>query len=95
MRPPSSFCQAVMHEYERQWSRAGGHALRHPLQLKMEHLKTWCDDSCSAADFEARLEQARSSEDAGLALLAEELLPLWKATCAGGGLPFATRSSDA
>jgi hypothetical protein len=88
MQQPGQFCRAVMHEYERQWSRAGGHALRHPLQLKMERLKTWCDDSCTAEDFESRLQQACASDDAGLALLADELLPLWKVMRAGGSLPF-------
>jgi hypothetical protein len=77
-----------MHEYERQWSRGGGHAVRHPLRLKIEQLKTWCDDACSADDFEARLEQACGSEDPGVALLADELLPLWRSVRAGGGLSF-------
>jgi hypothetical protein len=75
---PRAFCQAVMHEYERQWSRAGGHAVRHPLRLKMEQLKVWCDDACSAEDFEARLVHAQRSDDVGVALLADELLPLWR-----------------
>ena len=77
-----------MHEYERQWSRAGGHALRHPLRLKIERLKAWCDTACSPADFTLRLEQAEVSEDDGLALLAEELLPLWRDVLAGKPLPF-------
>lgn len=81
-----------MHEYERQWSRAGGHAVRHPLRLKMEQLKSWCDESCAPEDFEARLSKGLESEDVGLALLAEELLPLWRTVRAGGPLPFdATR----
>jgi hypothetical protein len=77
-----------MHEYERQWSRASGHGVRHPLRLKIEHLAAWCDETCSGADFEARLVAAERSDDVGLALLAEELLPLWRAVTAGGGLPF-------
>jgi hypothetical protein len=85
---PQAFCQAVMHEYERQWSRGGGHAVRHPLQLKMQQLKQWCDESCAATDFQARLEAAQRSDDAGLSLLAEELLPLWHAVQGGGRLPF-------
>jgi hypothetical protein len=85
---PRGFCQAVMHEYERQWSRGGGHAVRHPLRLKMEQLKQWCDESCEAADFEARLEAACASDEPGLALLADELLPLWRSVRAGGRLPF-------
>jgi hypothetical protein len=89
MSEPQAFCRAVMHEYERQWSRAGGHAVRHPLRLKMEHLKAWCDDTCSAADFESRLSEAQRSEDVGIALLADELLPLWQSVRAGGSLPFA------
>ena len=32
-----------MHEYERQWLRATGHGVRHPLRLKMERLQSWCD----------------------------------------------------
>lgn len=77
-----------MHEYERQWSRGGGHAVRHPLKLKMERLKTWCDEACSAEDFEARLEQACGSDDPGVALLADELLPLWREVRGGGSLSF-------
>ena len=86
MQEPGAFCRAVMHDYERQWSRGGGHAVRHPLQLKMERLKVWCDDACSPDDFEARLEEARQSEEPGVALLAEELLPLWRRVRAGGSL---------
>jgi hypothetical protein len=91
MREPTAFCRAVMHEYERQWSRASGHGVRHPLRLKMERLKAWCDDSCSAEDFSQRLEEAERSDDDGLALLAEELLPLWRTVRSGGSLPFETR----
>ena len=72
-----------MHEYERQWSRAGGHAVRHPLRLKMEQLRVWCGEACAAADFEARLLAAQSGDDVGAALLADELLPLWRS----GSLP--------
>ncbi|HYW88479.1 MAG TPA: hypothetical protein VFB50_11950 [Chloroflexota bacterium] len=88
MQDPQAFCREVMHEYERQWSRTSGHGVRHPLQLKMEHLKTWCDQACSPDDFEARLNEARGSDDIGQALLAEELLPLWRTVSAGGRLPF-------
>jgi hypothetical protein len=88
MQEPTAFCRAVMHEYERQWSRATGHGVRHPLRLKMERLQAWCDDTCSPEDFEARLIAGEQSEDAGVALLAEELLPLWKSIKAGGSLPF-------
>ena len=88
MQEPTAFCRAVMHEYERQWSRATGHGVRHPLRLKMERLQGWCDDACSPEDFEARLIAGEQSEDAGVALLAEELLPLWKSVKAGERLPF-------
>ena len=88
MHEPSAFCRSVMHEYERQWSRGGGHAVRHPLRLKMEHLKGWCDEACSANEFEARLREAQGSEDVGAALLADELLPLWQSVRDGGTLPF-------
>ena len=67
-----------MHEYERQWARSGGHAVRHPLRLKMEQLRVWCGEACTPADFEARLLAAQNSDDVGAALLAEELLPLWR-----------------
>jgi hypothetical protein len=77
-----------MHEYERQWSHASGHGVRHPLRLKIERLNSWCSETCTAADFEARLLEAERSEDVGLALLAEELLPLWRAVTAGGSLPY-------
>ena len=81
-----------MHEYERQWARASGHGVRHPLRMKMEHLKAWCEESAALSpdDFQARLEEAESSDDDGLALLAEELLPLWRAARAGQRLPFET-----
>jgi len=78
-----------MHEYERQWSRATGHSVRHPLRLKMERLQAWCDDPCSPEDFEARLEQRQSSGDIGEELLADELLPWWRAVRRGDKLPFA------
>ncbi len=88
MQEPQAFCRAVMHEYERQWSRTSGHGVRHPLRLKMERLQNWCDQACSPADFETRLSDAQRSEDVGQALLADELLPLWRSVCAGGTLPF-------
>jgi hypothetical protein len=85
---PQAFCRAVMHEYERQWSRGGGHAVRHPLRLKIDYLKVWCDQSQSVDEFEQRLEEARQSNEPGIALLAEELWPLWRATRGGAPLPF-------
>jgi hypothetical protein len=88
MQEPTAFCRAVMHEYERQWSRATGHGVRHPLRLKMERLQVWCDQACSPEDFETRLMEAEQSEDPGVALLADELLPLWKTVRGGGRLPF-------
>ena len=88
MQEPRAFCRAVMHEYERQWSRAAGHSVRHPLRLKMERLKTWCDDACTPEEFEARLAATQQSEDVGDELLADELLPLWRAVRSGGKLPF-------
>jgi hypothetical protein len=77
-----------MHEYERQWSHASGHGVRHPLRLKMERLSAWCAEACAADEFEARLHAAERSDDPGLVLLAEELLPLWRAVTAGNRLPF-------
>jgi hypothetical protein len=79
-----------MHEYERQWSSAAGHSVRHPLRLKMNQLQAWCNEACTPDEFEARLRQAQESEDVGVALLAEELLPLWRTVQAGGSLPFET-----
>jgi hypothetical protein len=77
-----------MHEYERQWSRATGHGVRHPLRLKMERLQVWCEEACTVEDFEARLVERQNSDDVGEELLADELLPLWRAVRSGGGLPF-------
>lgn len=88
MLQPRAFCRAVMHEYERQWSRAAGHSVRHPLRLKMERLKDWCDDACSPEEFEARLLASQASSDIGEELLADELLPLWRAVRKGERLPF-------
>ncbi|MDQ3810153.1 MAG: hypothetical protein M3336_07675 [Chloroflexota bacterium] len=90
MQEPQAFCRAVMHEYERRWSRASGHGVRHPLRLKMERLQTWCGQSCSAAEFEQRLSEAQGSDDLGEALLAEELLPMWRSVRGGGQLRLAS-----
>jgi hypothetical protein len=90
MQEPQAFCRAVMHEYERQWSHTSGHGVRHPLRLKMEQLSTWCNQACSAQEFETRLSDAQQSEDIGQSLLAEELVPLWRTVRAGGALPFVT-----
>jgi hypothetical protein len=84
-----------MHEYERQWARATGHGVRHPLRLKMERLKSWCDETCTPPDFEARLIEAQQSDDVGSAILAEELLPLWKTVSAGGTLPTTDQGAGA
>ena len=77
-----------MHEYERQWSHASGHGVRHPLRLKMERLQSWCDSSCTADEFEQRLKRSQQSDDIGQELLADELLGLWQAVRVGGPLPF-------
>ncbi len=88
MQQPRVFCRAVMHEYERQWSHAAGHSVRHPLRLKMESLQAWCDDAITPDDFEAKLLHCQSSEDIGEELLADELLSWWRTVRAGGKLPF-------
>jgi hypothetical protein len=77
-----------MHEYERQWSHASGHSVRHPLRLKMERLSSWCNAACSPEEFEARLLASQNSDDVGEELLADELLPWWRAVCSGAKLPF-------
>ena len=77
-----------MHEYERQWSRATGHGVRPPLRLKIERLQGWCDEACSPDEFESRLLERQQSSDIGDELLADELLPWWRAVCSGGRLPF-------
>jgi hypothetical protein len=88
MQEPRLFCRAVMHEYERQWSRAAGHSVRHPLRLKMERLASLCEDAPSSTEFEARLSELQGSADIGDELLADELVPLWRAVSAGGKMPF-------
>ncbi len=88
MQAPRAFCRAVMHEYERQWSRATGHGLRHPLRLKMQMLAAWCEQDWTGADFAARLVAGEQSDNAQEALLAGELLSLWRTVSAGGRLPF-------
>ncbi len=88
MHDPRAFCQAVMHEYERQWSRATGHGVRHPLRLKIQTLQTWCGETQTPAEFEARLVAGEQSEDPREALLAGELLPLWRSVSGGARLPF-------
>jgi hypothetical protein len=88
MQEPRVFCRAVMHEYERQWSRATGHGVRHPLRLKMERLAVLCENAPSSNDFDARLGELQQSSDIGDELLADELVPLWHTVCGGGKLPF-------
>jgi len=88
MPEPRFFCRAVLHEYERQWSRAAGHSVRHPLRLKMERLGDLCDSAPTAAEFDARLRELQQSTDIGDELLADELVPLWRTVCDGGKLPF-------
>jgi hypothetical protein len=88
MQEPRAFCRAVMHEYERQWSRAGGHSVRHPLRLKMASLSGLCDQTCTPEEFDARLSELQESTDIGDELLADELVPLWRTVRAGGRLPF-------
>jgi hypothetical protein len=77
-----------MHEYERQWLRAAGHSVRHPLRLKMERLQSWCNDTIQAEEFESRLVEKQQSSDVGEELLADELLSLWRTVRSGGRLPF-------
>jgi hypothetical protein len=88
MQQPRAFCRAVMHEYERQWSRASGHGVRHPLKLKMERLAGWCEEAITPEEFERRLLDKQRSSDVGEELLADELLSWWRAVSAGGKLPF-------
>ena len=88
MQQPNAFCRAVMHEYERQWSHTSGHSVRHPLKLKMERLQAMCDEACTPEDFEAKLLERQNSSDIGDELLADELLPLWRAVRSTGKLPF-------
>ena len=92
MQEPRAFCRAVMHEYERQWSRATGHGVRHPLRLKIELLQSWCDSACTPAEFEQRLVDSQNSDDIAAELLADELLPLWRAVRSGRALPFEQKS---
>jgi hypothetical protein len=56
----------------------------------MERLQTWCEDGLTPDEFEARLLEKQASEDVGEELLADELLPLWRAVCRGSRLPFET-----
>ena len=77
-----------MHEYERQWSVAAGHGVRHPLRLKMERLKAMCDCALTPDEFEAELLAIQQSDDVGDELLADELLGLWRAARSSGRLPF-------
>ena len=88
MADSRAFCRAVMHEYERQWSRAGGHAVRHPLRLKMERLQAWCEVADDDPTFDARLREAQRSDDPGSVLLAHELYPLWERVRTGQPLAF-------
>ena len=83
-----TFCRSVMHEYERQWSQASGHAVRHPLRLKMDRLQEWCDRNPSGDELHLLLIEGAASEDVGVALLSVELAPLWESVQAGRPLGF-------
>ncbi|MBI2756413.1 MAG: hypothetical protein HYX52_06870 [Chloroflexi bacterium] len=85
---PQAVCRALLREYERQWRRAGGHATRHPLRLKMDKLPAWCSQDLEADAFETRLAATIQSEDVGESLLAEELTALWRYVQREGSLPF-------
>ena len=80
------FCRTIMHDYERQWTRAQGHAQRHPLRIKMLQLESMIDGALSDAEFEARLNAGASGDDWELGLLCTDLAPRWRA--AREGQPF-------
>lgn len=93
---PPTFCRAVLHEYERQWARASGHSVRHPLRLKIERLQELCRAGGTDVEaFQAEIEAAQASDDPGTALLAEELSALWSEVRSGQPLPFGTPGSEA
>jgi hypothetical protein len=54
----------------------------------MERLAAWCEDGLTPEEFESRLLEKHDSEDVGEELLADELLPLWRAVRRGAKLPF-------
>ncbi|HEY8475778.1 MAG TPA: hypothetical protein VIN09_02790 [Chloroflexota bacterium] len=78
---PRQFLQHMMHEYERQWASALGHAPRHLLHEKMRALDTLIAETSSLksdAEFEDHLRRGCSSGDPLYGFLCEELLPLWQ-----------------
>jgi hypothetical protein len=75
-----------MHDYERQWTLAQGHAQRHPLRVKMLRLERLMEQSPSEEEFAQLLAQAAASDDWELSLLCADLEPRWRA--AQTGQPF-------
>lgn len=75
---PEAFCQLVMADYERQWAAAAGHQERHPLRVKMEHLRDLIGQVQSGHDFDSLLRDGLEGENATLCLLCEELAARWR-----------------
>jgi hypothetical protein len=76
---PEEFCRAMMHDYERQWTLAQGHAQRHPLRIKMDQLEALMQHKMGQEDFERILIEGASGDDWELGLLCADLEPRWRA----------------
>lgn len=75
---PQEFCDLAMAEYERQWAAAAGHQERHPLRVKMEHLKELAEQAQDPDEFSQILVEGSQSADPLRGLLCAELSPWWK-----------------
>lgn len=80
---PAEFCRAIMHDYERQWAEAMGHAQRHPLRVKIVRMEELLGRELTAEDFERLLAEAVTGDDWELSLLCADLEPRWRAALSG------------
>jgi hypothetical protein len=80
---PMELCRAIMHDYERQWTSAQGHAQRHPLRIKMQQLEALMQREPDEAELERIFAEAADGEDWELGLLCADLEPRWRAALAG------------
>ena len=80
---PMDVCRAIMHDYELQWTKAQGHAQRHPLRIKIKQLEALMQRKPDEAELERILTEAADGDDWELGLLCADLEPRWRAARVG------------
>jgi hypothetical protein len=79
----TEFCRAIMHDYERQWTLAQGHAQRHPLRIKIHQLEVLMSRSLTDEEFSQVIQDGQRGDDWELGLLCADLEPRWQAARLG------------